>query len=251
MEGNKEKILEVWRELCGDPSYVEPNLDDLWPVQLGVATEPLNIRWYTKVTGHPLTRQGEVVSHPQYDWAAATLDGFDEAIPGPVECKTVGGFETIEKVTERYQPQIQWQLEVTQCKQAILSVIEGGRVPRLVTIDYNKEYADELMSRANKLMVHVRDMTPPVALDPVELKVISRLKDYVMTGNNQWASAANDWIGHQSAAKKFKDAEQTIKDMFPNDGASAAGYGVIAKRNAANRISIKSINDKPGPKPKS
>lgn len=251
MEGNKEKIMEVWRELCGDPLYIEPNLDDLWPVQLGVVTEPLNLEWYSKKTGHALTRHGEVVQHPDYEWAAATLDAFDILVPGPIEAKCVGGFETIEKVIERYQPQIQWQLEVTQCSKAILSVIEGGRVPRLVPIDRDKAYADELMARALRLMEHVWNMTEPVVLDPVELKVISRLKDYNMIGNNGWAAAAADWLQHQKASKLFDAAEKKIRELVPNDASTATGYSIVAKRDRANRLSIRGINDeKPARKSK-
>lgn len=251
MEGNKDKIMEVWRELCGDPTYEEENLDDVWQVQLGSCTEGLNLDWYERTQKRVLSRRGEVVVHPHYDWAAATIDGFDDLLPGPVETKHVGGFEPIETVIQRYQPQVQWQMEVTGTKKCILSVIEGGRVPRLVPIDRNPEYADELMARANKLMVHVYDMTPPVVMDPIELKVISRLKDYVMTGNNHWAAAAADWLKHKDAAKSWDKSVELIKGLVANDAASATGYGIIARRDRANRISIKSINDKPGPKPKS
>ncbi len=246
MTGDKEKIMQVWRELCGDSSYQEENLDDVWPVQLGLITEPLNLEWYTKKTGHILSRHGEVVQHPNYNWAAATLDAFDGIIPGPIEAKCVGGFDPIEKVIERYQPQIQWQLEVTECNQAVLSVIEGGRVPRLVNLDRDKSYADELMARALRLMEHVWNMTPPVEMEPIELKRISRLKDYDMMGNNRWAAAASDWLKHKEAAKLWETSVETIKGLIENDAASATGYGITAKRDRANRISIKPISDDTG-----
>jgi len=191
-----------------------------------------------------------VVIHPDYDWAAATLDGFDEVIPGPVEAKHVGGFEPIEKVIERYQPQIQWQMEVTGCVKCILSVIEGGRVPRVVPIDRDRDYADELMARALKLMEHVWNMTEPVVMEPRELKIISRLKDYNMTGNNVWASAANDWLRHKEAAGLWETAVETIRGLVPNDASTATGYGIIAKRDKANRVSIRPVNDISGTVPK-
>jgi len=209
-----------------------------------LVTEPLNLEWYTKKTGHILSRHGEVVQHPNYNWAAATLDAFDAIIPGPIEAKCVGGFDPIEKVIERYQPQIQWQLEVTGCNQAVLSVIEGGRVPRLVNLDRDKAYADELMARALRLMEHVWNMTPPVEMEPIELKRISALRDYNFTGNNNWAAAAADWLKHKDDAKSFKDAEEKIKEMMPNDAASAIGYQIIAKRDKANRIRIADLNAK-------
>jgi hypothetical protein len=252
MTGEKAKIIAVWRELCGDPSYEEESLDDIWQVQLGITTEKLNLDWYERKTGRVLTRRGEVIVHPNYDWAAATLDGFDAVIPGPIEAKHVGGFEPIEKVIERYQPQVQWQMEVTGSTKCILSVIEGGRVPRLVPIDRDKDYADELMARALRLMEHVWNMTEPVVMEPVELKIVSRLRDYNMTGNNTWAAAANDWLQHKKASELWNTSVETLKGMVANDAATCTGYGVVAKRDKANRISIKSLtDDKPGPKPKS
>lgn len=243
MTGEKAKILAVWRELCGDPTFEEENLDDIWQVQLGTATEKLNLDWYERKTSRPLTKRGDVVVHPDYNWAAATLDGYDYTIPGPIEAKHVGGFEPIEKVIERYQPQCQWQMEVTGTTKCILSVIEGGRVPRLVTIERNAEYADELMARALRLMECVWNMRPPVELEPVILPHISRLVDYDMGGNNSWAVAAADWLNHKEAAMLWDKSVETIKGLIPNDGASATGYGIVARRDRAHRISIKPISD--------
>ncbi len=242
MTGEKAKIMAVWRELCGDPTYEEEDLSEIWAVQLGATTEGLNLDWYERTTGRTLSKRGEVVVHPDYDWAAATLDGFDDIIPGPVEAKHTSGFEKFDIVLQRYQPQVHWQMEVTQTRQCALSVIQGGRQPTVEIIDYDKTYADELMARALKLMEHVWNMTPPVEMEPVELRRISRLIDYNMTGNNQWASAANDWLKHKETAKLWDNSVETIKGLVANDAASATGYGIVARRDKANRISIKPID---------
>lgn len=252
MTGDKAKIMAVWRELCGDPTYEEEDLDEVWAVQLGSTTEQLNLDWYERKSGRTLSRRGEVVVHPDYDWAAATLDGFDDVIPGPIECKHVSGFEKRDAVIQRYQPQCHWQMECTGTRQCALSMIEGGRQPYIEMVPYNKEYADELLARALRLMEHVWNMTPPVEMEPIELKRISRQKDYNMTGNNQWATAAADWLNHKEAAKLWDISVETIKGLVANDAASATGYGIVVKRDRANRISIRPLTDdtKPGPKPK-
>jgi predicted phage-related endonuclease len=243
MTGEKPKIMQLWRELCGDPGFVEEDLDDVWAVQLGSCTENLNLDWYTRKTGHVLTRRGEVVLHPDYDWAAATLDGFDAVIPGPVETKHVSGFEKFDVVLQRYQPQIHWQMEVTQTTKCAFSVIEGGRQPRVEIIDYNKDYADELMARALRFMEHVWNMTEPVVMEPVTIERISAQKDYNFIGNNQWAVAASDWLNHRNAAKLHDDAEAKLRELIPNDARTVTGYDVIAKRDRANRVSIRSVHD--------
>ena len=78
MDGTQAEILNLWRELVGDPKWVPEDLSQVWPVQLGSATEELNLDWYELRTGKKVIRRGEVVVHPEYEWAAATLDGWIE-----------------------------------------------------------------------------------------------------------------------------------------------------------------------------
>ena len=78
MTGDEEKLLNLWRELVGDPAFVPENLDDIWAVQLGSWTEQLNLDWFEKRTGLPVVRRGEVVVRADIDWAACTLDGWVE-----------------------------------------------------------------------------------------------------------------------------------------------------------------------------
>jgi hypothetical protein len=243
MTGDKARIMQLWRELCGDPLFVEEDLDDIWAIQLGSCTENLNLQWYERKTGHVITRKGEVVLHPDYDWAAATIDGFDALLPGPVETKHVGGYEKRDVILQRYQPQLQWQMECTQTKACAFSVIEGARQPHVEIVEYNKVYADELMARALRLMQHVWNLTEPVVLEPVELKRIDPLRDYNFTGNNAWAIAATDWLTNRDAAKKHEEADDKLRELLPNDARTVTGYNVVARRDRANRVSIRGVDD--------
>src|SRR5665213_1707519 len=87
MTGDEEKITNLWRELVGDPAFVQEDLSGIWAVQLGSFTEVLNLDWYEKRTGSPLSKRGEVIIHPSHQWAAATLDAWDDNLSAPVECK--------------------------------------------------------------------------------------------------------------------------------------------------------------------
>lgn len=245
MTGDKAKIMALWKELCGDPQHEDEELDDVWAVQLGTTTESLNLDWYERKTNRALSRRGEVVGHPDYVWAAATLDGFDGNLPGPVECKHVSGFEKFDAVLNRYQPQLQWQMECTGTQCCAFSVIEGARQPRIEIVQRDKAYADELMARALRLMECVWSMREPVALDPVDYVTISPLKDYDFNGSNEWAHAAADFLQHKTAAKLFDTAQTTLKGLIPRDAKSVVGYNVIAVRDRAGRISIRDLNAKP------
>lgn len=76
MTGDTAAILQLYRELIGE--VPEEDLSDKWPVQLGIATEQLSLDWFERKSRMPVTRRGEVVVSPKYDWAACTLDGFIE-----------------------------------------------------------------------------------------------------------------------------------------------------------------------------
>lgn len=242
MDGDKEEIYRIWQELCGDPSFVPENLDDVWQVQLGSLTEKINLDWYEKKRDRILTRRGEVVVHPDYEWAAATLDGFDEMLPGPVETKHSGGYEKHDTVVQRYMAQCHWQMECTQTKQCALSIIYGNKEPFVEVIPYNKGYADEMMVRAHKFMVHVWEMTPPVELEPVRAHIPqSQMREYNFTGNNHFAAYANDWLRHKQASIDFDKAQEALKEMVPHDANRVFGHGISISRSKSGSIRIKPL----------
>ncbi len=72
--GNDEAaLLRLWQEKRGE---IEPEeLSDNLVVQLGLATEDLNRRWYQANTGEILTDVQHQIRHPVLHWMAATLDG--------------------------------------------------------------------------------------------------------------------------------------------------------------------------------
>jgi len=236
MSGDTDKIFALWQEMIGE---AEPeDLSAVWPVRLGETTELLNLAWYELKTGRSLTRHGEVVLCPAADWAAATLDGWDDMIPAPIEAKHVGGFEPRERVVERYTPQATWQMICTGARQVVLSIIEGGREPALEVVPWDETYAAELWRRAEAFMECVRNLTPPVVFAPVAAPVkAERVVD--MKGSNAWAEHAGLWLKHRAGAKAFSGAEKEIKALVPEDAKRAHGHGIQAARDKAGRLSIR------------
>ncbi len=240
MTGDAEKIMNLWLELVGDPSYVEEDLSGVWAVQLGSYTEPFNLDWYERRTGQPLSRRGEVVVHPNYDWAACTLDAWDDQLSAPVECKHVGGFEPRERILERYAPQAHWQMICTGATQCVFSIIEGAREPVIEIVELDRDYASELLQRAQAFMECVYSMTPPVAL-PAVAPPVKAEKTYEMQGNNEWASNAVTWIKTRQDAKDFAACEKALKAIVPADAVQCFGYGIKISRNKAGSLSIREM----------
>lgn len=240
MTGDAEKIMDLWRDLTGDPEYAPEDLSGVWAVQLGSLTESLSLDWYERRTGKPLARRGDVVVHPKIEWAACTLDAWDEDLGAPVECKHVGGFEPLETILARYAPQAHWQMIVTDAVKCVFSVISGAREPVIEIMDRDSEYEAELMSRAKQFMQCVFDLRPPVAFAPVVAPVkAEKLYDY--SANNHWCSEAVTWQLHRQAAKDFAASEKTLKSLVPADAMRVTGGGIEAKRDKANRLSIREL----------
>ena len=73
MGDDEAALLRLWQEKRAevDPEDLSGNLI----VQLGLATEKLNRRWYQAKTGQVITDVQQRVRHPALPWMAATLDG--------------------------------------------------------------------------------------------------------------------------------------------------------------------------------
>ena len=82
---NEATLLRLWHEKRGEvaPKDLSQNL----VVQLGVATEDLNRRWYEANTGGIVSDIQKHVQHPSLHWMAATLDGRIEGSGAVFEAK--------------------------------------------------------------------------------------------------------------------------------------------------------------------
>src|ERR1700726_2943762 len=85
MGDDEPALLRRWREKRGE---VEPeDLSGNLIVQLGVATEGLNRRWYEANTEQVITDVQQQVRHPALRWMAATLDGRVQGSEAVFEAK--------------------------------------------------------------------------------------------------------------------------------------------------------------------
>lgn len=236
MKGDAAEILNLWKELIGDPSYEPADLSTIWAVRLGETTEPLNLEWFVRKHG-PISRVGEVVTH-SCGWAAATLDAWSDERQCIIECKHCGGRESMETIIERYQPQVHWQMLVTGTHKAALSVIQAANEPVIEFITRDESYAQELWRRAERFMRCVETLTPPVPLPSVSPPV-RPTKTYQMQTSNIWCSHAGVWLANKEAAVLAKDAEKELKALVPSDAAKAIGGGVVINRDRAGRLSLR------------
>ena len=124
--GNDESaLIHLWQEKRGE---VEPyDLSGNLIVQLGVVTERLNRQWYERNTGQAIKDVQRRVNHPVVKWMAATLDGVVEATGAVFEAKFMLPWSFSEEgAAEKYMPQLQHNMWVTNATTSVLSVITGG-----------------------------------------------------------------------------------------------------------------------------
>ena len=118
-------LLRLWREKRGE--IEQEDLSGNLIVQLGVVTEPLNRHWFERNTGQVLTGVQRRVQHPVVRWMAATLDGMVEATGAVFEAKFMLPWSFSEEgAAEKYMPQLQHNMWVTNAKLSVLSIITGG-----------------------------------------------------------------------------------------------------------------------------
>lgn len=236
MSGNLTEMTELWEIMVG--LREEEDLSGKWPVQLGLATEEVNLDWYARKTGHEVTRRGSFVA---VDWMGCTLDGWDSVLDRPVEAKHVGGHESEETVLARYQPQLHWTMLCTQRREIALSVISGAAEPVVDIVPFDVAYADQLMARAKHFMRYVDSLTPPVVQPPIKAPPLPvKIVDMMTTKDaNQWGSHAAVWLENIDASKKADTAERDLKGLVPIDAKEATGSGVIIKRDRAGRLSLR------------
>lgn len=237
MTGEAAEILQLYKEMIGEVE--EEDLSKVWGVQLGTVTEKLNLDWY-ELRKNPLTRRGEFVVHPHHDWAGCTLDAWDDTLCCPVEAKHVGGRESIETIVDRYQPQLQWQMECATANQCAISIIEGASPPIVEYIERDAAYAAEMVKRGQQFMHCVAMRRPAVALPPISAPVIIS-KIYDFTGNNRWARAAGTWLLTKAAARDHAEAERDLKEIVPEDAKKVTGYGVQITRDRARRLTLREM----------
>lgn len=218
------KIVEgLWQELWLEKTGRREPEDLSWvlPVQIGVVTEPLNITFFERATGHRVFARGSIYLHPGYQFIGATLDGLvliDDQ-PAIVQCKHVSAFSKIEEVEQRYYPQVMHECLVTGAPLGFLSVLIGTHKHEVVECRRDPEYVARLLELEREFWTYVQSDKPPLGHDPLVAPTTKpeqwRVVDF--SGSNSWTSAATDWLTYRDGAKTFDKAEKALKSLIEPD----------------------------------
>jgi len=237
MGGDDAALLRLWREKRGE---VEPqDLSGNLIVQLGLATEKLNRRWYQANTGRVVTDVQQWARHPTLRWMAATLDGRVEG-RDVFESKFMLPWSFSEEAAvEKYMPQLQHNMWVVAARGAVLSVITGGGKWVEIKAHPDPLYQHLIVTAERKFWRCVESGEPPAlfGVEPPKPRIEAvRIVD--MSSSNAWAEFAGIFSRTRSAHLEHEQAKAELKNLMPEDAHQAIGHGVRAKRSKSGAISF-------------
>jgi predicted phage-related endonuclease len=238
MGDDEAALVRLWREKRGE---VEPeDLSGNLIVQLGLATEGLNRRWYETTTGRRITDVQRRVRHPTVRWLGATLDGRIEGTGAVFESKFMLPWSSSEEgALEKYSPQPQHNMWVVAARQAVLSVITGGGKWVEILANADPLYQHLIVTAERKFWRCVESGEPPrlFGVEPPKPRIAAvRIAD--MSSSNAWAEFAAVFGRTRAAHLEHEQARAELKNLMPEDAKEAIGHGVRAKRSKSGAVSF-------------
>src|SRR6266581_3287286 len=249
MGRDEAALLRLWREKRGE---LEPlDLSGNLIVQLGVVTEPLNRHWFERNTGQTLGDIQRRIRHPVIRWMGATLDGVVAETGTVFEAKFMLPWSFSEEgAAEKYMPQLQHNMWVTNAKLAVLSVVTGGGKWVEITIPADSLYQHLLLTAEKKFWRCVESGEPPrlFGVEPPRPRIEAvRIVD--MSSWNSWAEFAGVFRRTREAYLEHENAKTELKALMPEDAKEAIGHGIRAKRSKSGAVSfdVLSVEDSHAP----
>jgi predicted phage-related endonuclease len=238
MGGDEAALLRLWREKRGEaePEDLSGNL----LVQLGLATEHLNRQWYERATGQVVKDAQSWVRHPVIRWMAATLDGIVEGTGAVFEAKFMLPWSFSEEAAaEKYMPQLQHNMWVTNATGAVLSIITGGGKWVEIKISADSLYQHLLLTAEKKFWRCVESGEPPrlFGVEPPRARIEAvRIVD--MSASNAWAELSSVFRRTREAHLEHENAKTELKGLMPEDAKEAIGHGIRARRSKSGAVSF-------------
>jgi predicted phage-related endonuclease len=237
MGGDERALVRLWRE---NRREIEPeDLSGNLVVQLGVATEALNRRWYEANTGQLVTDIQKRVRHPALGWMGATLDGRVEGSDAVFEAKFMLPWSFSEEAAaEKYMPQLQHNMWVVAARSAVLSVITGGGKWVEILAHADPLYQHLIVTAERKFWRWVESGEQPqlFGVEPKPRLEAVRIVD--MTSSNAWAEFAAMFTRTRAAHLEHEQAKAELKTLMPEDAKEAIGHGIRAKRSKSGAVSF-------------
>jgi predicted phage-related endonuclease len=238
MGTDEAALIRLWREKRGE---IEPeDLSNNLVVQLGLATEDLNRRWYEANTGQIIADIQKHVRHPALRWMAATVDGRVQGSDAVFEAKFMLPWSFSEEAAaEKYMPQLQHNMWVAAARTAVLSVITGGGKWVEIAAHADPLYQHLIVTAERKFWRCVENGEQPklFGVEPPKPR-LEAVRIIDMSASNAWAQFAATFLRTREAHLEHEQAKVELKGLMPEDAKEATGHGIRARRSKAGAISF-------------
>jgi predicted phage-related endonuclease len=237
MGDDEAALIRLWREKRGE---IEPeDLSGNLLVQLGLATEDPNRRWYEANTGQLITDVQRKIRHPVLRWMGATLDGRVQGSDAVFEAKFMLPWSFSEEAAEKYMPQLQHNMWVVAARTAVLSVITGGGKWVEILAHADPLYQHLIVTAERKFWRCVESGEQPqlFGVEPPKPR-LEAVRVVDMASSNAWAEFATIFTQTHQAHLQHEQAKAELKSQVPEDAKEAIGHGVRAKRSKSGAISF-------------
>jgi len=238
MGEDEATLVRLWREKRGE--IEADDLSNILIVQLGIATEELNRRWYERNTGHAVKDVQRRLVHPVHSWMAATLDGRVEPDGAVFEAKFMLPWNfSEEEAVQKYTPQLQHNMWVCHARSAALSIITGGGKWIEIIVRADPLYQHLLLTAERKFWRCVQSGESPrlFGLEPPKPR-LEAVRVVDMTSSNSWAEFAGIYRQTRAAYEDHEAARANLKKLMPEDAKEALGHGLRAKRSKSGAVSF-------------
>jgi predicted phage-related endonuclease len=232
---------DLWEEL----THRKPPEDLTWklPVQIGIITEEVNADFFQHKSHKNLDRSPDVVStifeHKEYDYLVCQPDGF--VIDGNDkflwEAKHCNARATLEEQVNKYYPQLQHNMFVTNTKKAFISCIFDNNRIEYEEIPFDQEFIDQMIPRYKDFWRCIVLNNPPEEGRPINIEIILGT-ELDMSSSNEFIDAEETILETREAAAKYKKAEKRIKELSPKDIAKTLGRNLEVRRDKAGKARI-------------
>src|ERR1700747_3308127 len=238
MGDDEAALVRLWREKRGEAE--PPDYSGNLIVQLGVATEALNRRWFERTTGQVIKDVQSWVRHPVIRWMAATLDGIVENTGAVFEAKFMLPWSFSEEAAaEKHMAQVQHNMWVTNATAAVLSIITRGGRWGGIQPPADPLYQHLLLTAEKKFWRCVESGEPPRLFGVESPRVrIEAMRVIDMSSSNAWAEFSSVFRRTRETHLEHENAKAELKGLMPEDAKEAIGHGIRARRSKSGAVSF-------------
>src|SRR5437868_12272719 len=178
--------------------------------------------------------------HELLGWMGATFDGIVDGTEAVFESKFMLPWSFSEEAAaEKYMPQLQHNMWVTNLRSSVLSIITGGGKWVEISVPLDPLYLSVLVSAEKKFWRCVQSGEPPhlINAEPPRARIEAvRIVD--MSSSNSWGELAGLFRETRQAFLDHERAKSELKALMPEDAKEAIGHGVRAKRSRSGAVSF-------------